>query len=103
MKFCAELYKIDNRVSCTLKTESMEQCSRGGVQEAKIVNEQQTGKALTVDDVRQILKIGSNTAYNLIHSKAFPVKKIGHTYRIPADSFYHWLEGEQFSTGTPGG
>lgn len=47
---------------------------------------------LTVKEVQQILKIGTNSAYNLIHSKSFPVIKIGQTYRIPAESFYAWLE-----------
>ena len=43
---------------------------------------------LTVEEMRQILKIGTNSAYNLIHSRAFPVIKIGQTYRIPAEPFY---------------
>lgn len=46
---------------------------------------------LTVEEVRQVLKIGSNAAYNLVHSGAFPVIKIGQTYRIPAEPFYAWL------------
>ena len=46
---------------------------------------------LTVEEMRQILKIGTNSAYNLIHSGAFPVIKIGQTYRIPAGPFYEWL------------
>lgn len=46
---------------------------------------------LTVEEMRQILKIGTNSAYNLIHSGAFPVIKIGQTYRIPAEPFYAWL------------
>jgi excisionase family DNA binding protein len=46
---------------------------------------------LTIKEIRDILKIGSNSAYNLIHSKAFPVIKIGHSYRIPQKSFYAWL------------
>ena len=45
----------------------------------------------TVEEVRQILKIGTNSAYNLIHSGAFPVIKIGQTYRIPTKPFYAWL------------
>lgn len=48
---------------------------------------------LTVKEVQQILKIGTNAAYNLIHSKSFPVIKVGQSYRIPAASFYAWLEG----------
>lgn len=47
---------------------------------------------LTVEEMRQILKIGTNSAYNLIHSGAFLVIKIGQTYRIPAEPFYAWLE-----------
>ena len=46
----------------------------------------------TVRDIQRILKIGTNVAYNLIHSKAFPVVKIGKNYRIPAEGFYTWLE-----------
>ncbi len=42
--------------------------------------------------MQEILKIGTNAAYNLIHSKAFPVIKIGQTYRIPSAPFYAWLE-----------
>ena len=47
---------------------------------------------LTVKEVRQILQIGTNSAYDLIHSKAFPVIKIGRSFRIPKTSFYAWLE-----------
>ena len=46
---------------------------------------------LTVEEMRQVLKIGTNTAYNLIHSGVFPVIKIGQTYRIPAEPFYAWM------------
>jgi excisionase family DNA binding protein len=46
---------------------------------------------LTIKEIREILQIGSNSAYNLIHSKAFPVIRIGHSYRIPKDPFYAWL------------
>lgn len=47
---------------------------------------------LTVKEVQEILKIGTNSAYNLIHSKAFPVIKIGQSYRIPRTTFYAWME-----------
>ena len=52
---------------------------------------EQTKDVLTVKDVQKILNIGVNSAYNLIHSKGFPVIKIGSTYRIPRDAFYAWL------------
>ena len=44
-------------------------------------------ETLTVRELREILRIGTNSAYTLIHSKAFPVIKIGQTYRIPAEPF----------------
>ena len=46
---------------------------------------------LTVKELQQILKIGTNSAYTLIHSNAFPVIKIGQSYRIPAAPFSAWL------------
>lgn len=51
-----------------------------------------TRDTLTVKEMQRILKIGTNSAYNLIHSKAFPVIKIGQSYRIPKESFYAWME-----------
>lgn len=48
-------------------------------------------ETLTIQDVKEIMRIGMNAAYNLIHSKAFPVIKVGHAYRIPKDAFYKWL------------
>jgi len=50
-------------------------------------------ETLTVREVREILQLGANSAYNLIHSKAFPVWRVGRTYRIPAKPFFLWLEG----------
>jgi hypothetical protein len=27
----------------------------------------------------------------LIHSRSFPVRKVGNSYRIPSEPFYKWL------------
>ena len=59
------------------------------------MNEQNTKTTLTVKEMQEILKIGSNSAYNLIHSKSFPVRKVGHSYRIPYEPFFRWLDGQQ--------
>ena len=59
------------------------------------------GETLTVSEVQRILKIGNNTVYNLIHSNSFLVKKVGHSYRIPATSFYHWLASQRTGDGVP--
>lgn len=65
-----------------------------GTQRTKeeLMCEQAQGSTLTVKELQEVLKIGTNAAYTLIHSKAFPVIKIGQTYRIPAAPFYAWLE-----------
>ena len=45
----------------------------------------------TVEDIMTILRLGRNAAYNLVHSKAFPVIRIGNLLRIPKSSFHEWL------------
>ena len=78
------------RVSgCTLKIEH--RTPRSVAPEEDFMSEQ-VQDILTVKDIQRILKIGTNTAYNLIHSKSFPVIKIGQSYRIPKESFYAWLD-----------
>ena len=49
-------------------------------------------KVYTVKEVQDILKISKNTAYELIKSGAFPVLRIGRTYRISAEGFDAWLK-----------
>ena len=49
---------------------------------------------LTVKDVGNFLRIGTNADYKLIHSKGFPVIKIGQCYRVPTKAFLKWVEKE---------
>jgi excisionase family DNA binding protein len=55
-------------------------------------------KALTVKELRDILGIGANSAYVLLHSKAFPVIRIGRSYRIPREPFNEWMTGRAAAT-----
>jgi len=55
---------------------------------------------LTVKEMRDILKIRANNAYNLIHSREFPVLKIGNIYRIPSEPFYAWLNHRSENAAT---
>lgn len=48
-------------------------------------------ETMTVKEIGSVLRIGTNSAYNLIHSNAFPVIRIGNSYRVPAEPFYAWL------------
>lgn len=45
----------------------------------------------TVKEIQSILNISKSTAYRLVTSGAFPVLRIGRTYRIPAAGFDKWL------------
>lgn len=53
------------------------------------------GDILTVNDVREILKINRKTVYRLIESKKFFAKKIGKVYRIPKQSICEYILGEE--------
>jgi excisionase family DNA binding protein len=48
-------------------------------------------EVLTVRDVCSVLQIGPNSAYTLLNSGAFPVIRIGRSYRVPRGPFFEWL------------
>lgn len=52
---------------------------------------------LTPVDIAGILKISRNNAYEKIHSKGFPVFKVGKQYRIYREHFIKWLEAQNDS------
>ena len=54
--------------------------------------EKRVNETLTARDIKQILNISINAAYNLIHSKSFPVIRIGNSFRVPKAPFYEWLK-----------
>ena len=54
--------------------------------------EHHENETLTARDIKQSLNISINAAYNLIHSKSFPVIRIGNSFRIPKATFYEWLK-----------
>lgn len=55
---------------------------------------------LTVKEVQSILRLSKNKAYELIADSNCPFRviKIGHVYRVPADTFWLWLEHERGPT-----
>lgn len=46
---------------------------------------------LTVDDVKNYLKISRGAAYGLTHRKDFPSCRFGGTIRISLEPFLHWV------------
>lgn len=63
---------------------------------------QQESITLSVKDVKRLLNIGTAAAYNLIHSKAFPVIRIGNSFRIPKEPFFEWLKSSHMRIGKTG-
>ena len=52
-------------------------------------------RVYTIREIMDILNIGKNSAYNLIHSGNFHYVKIGGHYRISKKSFDEWLESSK--------
>lgn len=46
---------------------------------------------LTVEQVRDILQIGTTSAYDLFNSGVFPVVRIGRQMRVARSEFLKWL------------
>ena len=51
---------------------------------------------LTVKDLVQLLKIGRDTAYALMHSSAFPSMKIGGRYYVTQEELQKWLDKQAY-------
>ena len=46
---------------------------------------------LTLDELCESLKIGKNTAYNLIKNKEIRAFKLGHSWRVPLAALIEYL------------
>lgn len=55
-------------------------------------------KFLMVKDLQEILHIGRDKAYALMHSKAFPAIKIGGRYFVAQDQLQKWIENYSYKT-----
>lgn len=55
-----------------------------------------TNAYLTVAEVRKFLNISQSAAYELSHSKDFPVCRFGSSIRIPRDAFLCWVESRTY-------
>ena len=47
---------------------------------------------ITVNELQQLLHIGRDKAYALMHSKAFPSIKLGGRYYVSKDELDSWLK-----------
>ncbi len=60
------------------------------------MNNALTSAYLTISDVRKFLNISQSAAYELSHSKGFPVCRFGGSIRIPRDAFLVWVESRTY-------
>ena len=51
----------------------------------------------TVENIKNMLTIGLNKAYNLVKSNGFPSIKIGNKYIVPKDEFENALTEEKLA------
>ena len=49
------------------------------------------GDVLTIAELREVLRIGRNAAYDLLNSGAIPAFRIGRNWRIPKDSVKQYI------------
>ena len=49
-------------------------------------------KYYTVSELAQVLHIGKNKAYDLVHTDGFPSIKLGSRIIVPADSLKEWVK-----------
>lgn len=54
-------------------------------------NENELPMVLTVEDVRDILRIGNTSAYDLMNSGEFHTVKVGRQIRVYRNVFLSWL------------
>lgn len=47
---------------------------------------------MTIADLREVLNIGSNAAYNLLHQGAISAFRIGRTWKIPKKSVIQFID-----------
>ena len=46
---------------------------------------------LKVEDIQEIMGIGRDKAYRLMHSDGFPSVQIGKTFFVTVDNFMRWM------------
>ena len=49
-------------------------------------------KFYTMKELAEIIPIGTNNLYNLVHSKGFPSVTINRRILIPIDEFEQWIK-----------
>lgn len=62
------------------------------MEKRRIYNPDDLPMVLTPADISEVLNISINKTYEYIHSKDFPVFRLGRQYRISKSKFLAWLD-----------
>ncbi len=54
-------------------------------------------KMLDIKDLQNILKIGKNSAYNLMQTPGFPSMQVGRKWMISEEAFKEWLKNNEYN------
>lgn len=54
-------------------------------------------KMLDIKDLQKILKIGRNSAYNLMKTPGFPSMQMGRKWLISEEAFKEWLKDNEYN------
>ena len=52
---------------------------------------EQYGEVITIDELREILNIGRNAAYDLLNKGEISAFRIGRNWKIPRESVAHYI------------
>ena len=59
---------------------------------ATVTNVEALPANLTMDEVRQFLRISRPKAYELANMRSFPAVRIGRAIRVPREALLRWIE-----------
>ena len=94
--FIVALYESDDmnavRIGSTIRV-SMKSFNEWIDNKGFLLNNEETfdNQVYTLEEIKDILKIGRNSSYNLLNENYFKIIKLGKIVRISKKSFDNWL------------
>ncbi len=61
----------------------------------KVKKWEELPELLTTRELQEILPIGRNSLYAVLHSSDFPVRRVGRKFIVSKQALKHWLEEKQ--------
>ena len=83
-----------SKANAACKKEELSQSQINEIAEYVEFKISKAGRALSVEEIQDILGCSRTAAYNLVKKKVFHSVKVGGNIRISCKSFDAWLEGD---------